>query len=1372
MSEFQKATERFFFTGLSCFPPDALPAGKFPYVRNIRTYAEGEMRAREGFVLTQTVGAEVHSLGRLNDPTSYNGGVGAVRLVGAGGDLYVGEPGNATPPVFDSGYSGEPLTFVNGLPPQAIRPFIYVADSDRYQKLQTNSGPYTVGLDQPGPIATEPDVRMQAQSRMGMDIQTSTAWLAAGSAASAPTLGTRVDTTISAIIYDDGNTGYCSIVPADTAGITVGMLMTVGQPPGSFDNSIVTEVTIAVADTTVAAIIYDSGSSGLCTVMPAGSLGVGQLEAPPIGAYHRRAFRTQGRAYAVPRGEAGVVPVAIDPNAPTRRIRQVDFPVNCIIDIGGEIVRIESVAIGPDGRQSFRCRTSGTVSAGAAIAGLAAFRIYLPNTWSPGDILLRQTIENILTFQEPQTDQKALMTAGIQSELVINLAQFEDGTAVLPQDELHLAVNVSQLQFVKSIRVYIDVDKETNDFLQNYYFHEWRASDIISSIQNTNAANVTPLVDSRKTVVANTQLDATLIPVIMREALQRTVKDGENMWQQPARYQRRFASMMASATANSAISQQMSLGNNQWIDLRVKVGTMTRVGTDPTRTLANAAAFEVLVSCEGTVENVTPEPLIIKYSDLQIYGGGGPDVGESGDPYVYCYRYRSSLTGAVSNPSPASRGGIVPRRQNVELYATASTDPQVDKIDWFRIGGALSQYTYIGTGPNSTDPFTDDRMDTMIDGGEIISYDNFRPWPLQDIPRTGTCNVAGTAIERASGDMFNTGWAPGSVVLVNGRATTLYASPTSDSLLHVVDCVGEGTGVQFSLPGPTIMAQPLRSVWGDYQGYTFACGDAINPGTLYWTNPNNVEAASDANALVVTSGSEPLMAGGIYNTFPFVASSDDFFAIIIQPGSATPVRAVRTPCGRGFWTPWAFAVGNEGVYFLAADGIALTPGGGVADILTTPDLRAIFPTDGQAGRTVNGIPAVDMSQTSRLRLSLIAGWLYFDYQDVDGAAQTLLYDTLGKKWYHDNTDLTAIRVRLEEPGQSVYDQIVGGANGMVLRYDKDALDDNGTPIEWDVYTRWSDAGIPRAQKQFGDVALNANMNGDPGGVSVRVVTKDGTVIGAPAVYGVGAAARATYPLALPDGDLLANNIGLRISGTVATARQSLFWWEPSYLVKGDDTLTRAADWDDLGYMGAKFVQGVIIRANTYGQAKSVLVQRANEDGEETMITLSVNHDGEAQIAYPLASAGWTPFIAELLRLKGADDGVPWQLLSYRFVWEPAPELATQWETQFTSNEWPGYGHCRDMVMAYSATAPLTLRLTYDDREQVYTLPETGGEYRREYLVLCPGKGKAVRYQWTTPEPARLYKRDITVRAQGWGLPTGYQVLHPFGGPSRSDGAAI
>lgn len=1373
MADFQKATERFFFTGVSCFPADALADGKLPYVKNVRVYKDGAIDVRSGLETRQTVGAAVHSLDRLNDPTTFNGGVPAVRIIGAGGNLYVGVPSNGGPGVLDGGYSGNPLTLFSAQPPNSPRPWEYVADSNQYRKFLTDQGAVAVGLAQPGPITSEPQPAMQVQHISAADIMTTTAWVAAGVVASGVGIGDRISTTIGQILYDSGDTGYASIVPASMDNITTGMLVTVGPTPGGpFENALITELLIPVTPTEVEAIVYDAGNTGLCTVQPKGSLGVGQLEAPSVAVYQARAIREaydrlapKKRLKAMQYLSDAFLPELTDGDAPTRRIRQVDFPVNCLIVMGGETVRILSVAVGPDGVQSFRCSTSGTVGSGDSIVGVASFRCFLSSTWGPGTALLRQQYFNTLTYPMPlDEDTQVVMTGGIQGFSNNDLSLFSNGQAVLPDDELHVAVNIDRLEEVVSVRVYIDVNSGPSKFLENYYFHEWRASDIISAIQSTNAANVTPLVDARRTVVANAQLDMLNSVKAYRAKIDFATGAADQL----------IAKLQRMQPANTAVSTQLALGNNQWVDLRVKIATLTRVGTDPTRTLANADGFEILVACQAPQPGFQPNPISVKYSDLQIYGGGGVDVGEVGDPIVYCYRYRSSATGAVSNPSPPSRGGVIPRRQDVQVVATPSGDPQVDKIDWFRFGGALTRYTYIGTSPNSADPFTDKYMDSAIGGGPTLSYDEFQPWPLADLPHTGTCNVAGTAVEWVSGDQFDQGWAAGSVILINGRATTLYASPSSATKLHVVDSVGAGANVQFSLPSPTLLSQPLEVVWGDYQGLWFACGDRINPGSLYWTNGNNIEALSDANVLLATTPSEPLMAGCMYNTFPFVASSEQLYEILVNKSDpVAPVRVVRTPCGRGFWTKWAYAVAPEGIYFLAADGIALSQGGAPAKIITTPDLRDIFPKDGQPGRSTNGIPAPDMTVITQLRLSYISGWLYFDYLGLDGHNYSLIFETSVGRFFLDTSAATSLTVRLEEPGAGVYNQIVGGGDGRVFQYEQAALSDAGAPIAWKVSSRWIDGGNPRIIKQFGDIGVSLNNGGNATGVTVQIVASDGSIMPAPATIAAGETARQTYIAAIPDGDLLADNLGIELSGVVnGDGRQTLFWWEPAYLLKAEDTDTRAADWDDLGYFGAKFIQGVIIRANTYGQTKQVLVQRATEAGEETMLALQVNHDGEAQIAYPLAADGWNPFIGELVRIKGGNDGVPWQLLSYRFVWEPAPELATQWETQFTSNEWPGYGHCRDMVIGYEATAPLTLRLTYDDREQVYVLPSTGGLYRRTYLVLCPGKGKAVRYKWTTPEPGRLYKRDITVRAQGWGLGGGYQTLSPFGGPSRADGAAI
>lgn len=1363
MADYQKDTLRFFFTGLSVLPPDAMPPGKLPYVLNVRSYADGRLRPREGLTsVVSTLGAPVHTLARLNDPTEFNGGVPAVRIVGAGSAVYRGIPSNTSPSSVASGFSGDPLTTFSAQPPRSPRPWQYLADVDTYQKFQTDGSSYAVGLAQPGPIAVEPTVTVGKIQKSAHDILSSTAWTSAGTAASGEANIERVDTTISQIVYDDTGTniGYCSIVPADSINITTGTLLTVGNPSGFFDNEIVTDITIAIAPTTVDAIIYDSGSSGLCTIQPVGSLGTGQLDAPPIDAYRRRAFNQQGTAYAVPRGESGGIPPKPDPTDPVRRIRQMDFPVDCLIELGGEVVRILSVAIGTDGVQSFRCRTSGTVGAGATITGLPAIRIWLPTTHAAGERLTRPGISNTLTYPAPLEDRKAAMTGGIKGTFAMTLAQFENGEAVLPEDELHVAVNVNRLTEVLTVRVYIDVDQTTNDFLQNYYFHEWRASDIIASIQATNAAQVTPLITARATVVANHQLETP-------NSGHATPRSG-NAGNAPSRSSTTAnAQRQRQPIAQTATSTQLGLGNNQWVDLRVKIGTLIRAGTDPTRTLANAKAFEILLSCEGPQENVTPSPLTVKYSDLQIYGGSGPDVGEVGDPYVYCYRYRSSLTGAVSNPSPAFRGGVIPRRQPVDLEGTPSSDPQVDKIDWFRLGGALTAWTYVGTGDNSTDAYTDRFLDSAIDGGEILSFTNFQPWPLQDRSQTGVCNVAGTAVSWVSGDTFDTNWAPGSLIIVNGQTTTLYASPSSSTLLHLVDNVGAASSVDFTLTGPTILSQPLRSAWGDLQGFYFACGDQFNPGTLYWSQGNNPEATTDANSLIVTTPSQPLMGGGIYNTFGFVFSSDDLFSLIIQPGATTPIRAIKTPCGRGAWTPWSFCVGTEGIFFLSGDGIYLTAGGSPSVCLTT-DLKAIFPHDGVPGQSANGIPVPDMTQTERLRLSYIGTRIYFDFLDTDAVARTLYYELDLQRWFLDASDLTGLTVRNEELGAGVYDQIIGGANGAVYQYDEDALTDAGTDISFAVHTTWTDGGRPRTVKQFGDVGFDFDAGGGLG-VTVTPVTEDGQTALTPQIKGASDTGRQSYIVDINNGlGVLTRNFGIQIAGTVGGGRASLYWWEPAFLFKADDTARRATDWSNEGYVGAKFVQGVLIRANTYGVDKLVQVQK---DGGETAITLTINHDGEEQIAYPLASVGWDPFVTELIRLVGADD-VDWQILDVKFIYEPAPELATQWETQFTSHDLPGYLSVHDMVIGYEATQPITLTLTYDDRVLTQTIPATGGAYKRLYLLICPNKAKAVKYQWKTAEPARIYKHDLSVRVQGWGLPGGYMVKSPFGGPSRADGAAI
>ena len=286
MAEYSRFPQRFAFTGIQAVPADALSPGKLPFGRNLRSYEPGVITVRDGLVAQGTVsaGTAVHSLARLNDSTPFNGGSASVRVSGAGGSLYRGPAtGFLTFSLLDSGYSGNPVVTLAAQPPNSPRPYLYIADSSRQRKVTSNGAVVPIGIPQVNAPTDAPAVRV---GQLGSQRISAVTYVAAGTNASAPTTASRVSTLIGQILYDSGATGYASLVPSAFTNITEGMFITVGG-----ERVIITELTIAVASTTVEAIIYDAGNTGLCTIQPAGSLGTGQLEAPSIEAYRKRAAR-------------------------------------------------------------------------------------------------------------------------------------------------------------------------------------------------------------------------------------------------------------------------------------------------------------------------------------------------------------------------------------------------------------------------------------------------------------------------------------------------------------------------------------------------------------------------------------------------------------------------------------------------------------------------------------------------------------------------------------------------------------------------------------------------------------------------------------------------------------------------------------------------------------------------------------------------------------------------------------------------------------------------------------------------------------------------------------------------------------------------
>ncbi len=183
----------------------------------------------------------------------------------------------------------------------------------------------------------------------------------------------------------------------------------------------------------------------------------------------------------------------------------------------------------------------------------------------------------------------------------------------------------------------------------------------------------------------------------------------------------------------------------------------------------------------------------------------------------------------------------------------------------------------------------------------------------------------------------------------------------------------------------------------------------------------------------------------------------------------------------------------------------------------------------------------------------------------------------------------------------------------------------------------------------------------------------------------------------------------------------LYVWQPSIIPQPESIYGRATDWNEGGGSGAKFVQGVMVTANSFGNPKTFFLQDFAE----------------------------------------------------RPVAQPWPELCFNWQTEQTSLGMIGWGHVREMNVPYVSTTPITLVLTFDAWPTItIPLPSTAGVQNKTKVTLPPNKFKLIGLQtFSTSAGHRVFADDLQLKIGQWGRTESYQVLRPFGGPSRT-GAVV
>lgn len=1003
-----------------------------------------------------------------------------------------------------------------------------------------------------------------------------------------------------------------------------------------------------------------------------------------------------------------------------------------LVGAGGTIepVRVLSVTEGPDGIYSFRCSTVNTQAAGGAIVGLPAFRVYCANNHAAAETLTTNCLHSTVT---PGIGYLTLPGA-------LNLAAISPTRPTQDEDEIHISISVDAPQNVVEAKLLLDVDSATNDFTQNYFFKALRANDLTPATRDTLTVSTT-----RDRAIQRELIDSYGYP--QPEQLSGYVPELDVGGGQAGQ-------IVLPAYRELPISEEAVTGALQWTELVFKVRDLERVGSDSSRGLANVASIRVMLNVIGTT--------IPRIDAWWLGGSYGPDavseanVGEIGQPYLYRYRYRASQTGAKSLPGPPTRHGLTPRRHRVMLTGVISGDPQVDKLDFERFGGNLNEWHYIGSSENSGTPqFNDDFPDDEIMGNLGLETDTYQPFPVVDLPKSGTCDVAGTKVLRVAGELFNTSWARGTQIKIEGRVYELYCQPPSTTVLETEQNVGTKVNVPWVVEQPLVLGQPLPVLWGPVpsENFFFGCGDDRNPGTIYATKGNDPDSAPDTHQLEVTGPSEPLMNGCVYDGKSLVASSERWFWVRRSQGPNV-LEHQELPVGRGLFARWALAVGPK-IWFLGKDGIYETAGG-PATCITDADLYPLFPHEGVPGVAVEGYQPPDMTQTTRLRLAYADGWVIFDYQDTSGHQRTLVYDTRTGAWFPD-VYTPAQLCHYEDEGSGLHNLISGGNDGRL--YQAGGTADGMAPITCLVRTPADNAGDLRSRKHFGDFIADL----DAAGVNVSVQAgfeNYGTLLTATTINTSGRL-QATIDVASGLGQL-ARNMGVEISWSSATATPRLYAWEPTLLPKPEDTGKRATDWIDLG--GATFLQGLRINCDTTGVSRTV---RVEYDGGILGDTLTVNHNGQQNKAYSFV----VPFTANQIRLVPTDDG-SWRFFGVEPIGEPAPDLARYWKTQVTTHDLSGFQHVRMAYIAHQATANLTLNVRCDGVDHNFTIAHNAGAWKKSRLDLPPIKGKLFEYSVTSTADFRLHKRDCEVWVKAWGDPGTYKIVNPFGGPSRADGARI
>lgn len=1031
-TKYQQDTQRFNCLGLDLNRPvDSVKEAKYPLLVNVRSYQAGRIEPRYGLRDTGELPEEdVHSCRRLNDPNTSDW----TRVVGAGETLAIGKGPYRK---LDEGYSGDPLALVPFRTDQSPTGFMYVADRKRMRKTCITESLQTIGLPPPhdppttlidrplykiveylttpgvpsapnGPYAWNPSSLVPPTGVRELD-RTTPDGAPAGSG-----------TTILAILYDKGDTGWALIRPKDTAGLGKGEMFLINKGGATQEYAVAHQVFPGDVDgstpVSVSGIIYDSGSNGM------GSL---QLAAP----LHFLAG-------------------------------------NCLLHnvTQDEYFRALAIIGGPDKTISLRVDTVGTFAIGDQIQTVPAFQIYLVHHHDVGESLFSPAIGatfhhgiGVLEFWAPLGGPTAKVIADLTT-IGVDMAPTSHGErAVQDEDFMHLAIIVDHPDQVNEIQCHLDVTLEPGNsevaFLidrpHNYYYRAFRSSDLTPNLMGSDT-----ILTTAGTVIQNQQLHNPQAPGIISQQL----LPGNNQWvdlafrmsdllRVGADFTRTLQTVIKLRFLVNAKADVVCLFNSWWVG-----GSYNPDTFDPTadnyQYRYRARIFTTGVKSNwspATIGRTDPERMQVEVGLWQYLPPAGTTL-TTDDFVLDVQRFGGTLdqwhyVGTVTN----SANPILTDNYADDTIAVTPTEGmdawQPWPIEGLPVEGKASQVSGITV---IADPSAGAEFDMRWAPGTIIR--------IHQIPYTIYRMVSETQMQlvESANAQFNVEWRIDAPIFQGQPLACLWGDEQLTALFACGDRINPGRLYYTNANDPDTTTD---SNWLDITSPSepLMNGVSYNMRTYLFSSERMFQVRPTGNPDAPWIAEEIPNGKGLFARWAITRMPAPILVFLSRDGILATTGGV----------PQIMTDADLNQYFPTEGG----PGSPVNGLIP-PDISKAQETNLRIDFYDEYIyfDFVDLEKhraTLLLALDLGAvirgeapgGWFYDVYPAVHGA--TFHYG---------------------EEGGNVHGIMVGAANGHLYTYDPDAADDHH-PFHCIVRTPSRDEGDPRSNKLYGDIMLDTDTQG-------------------------------------------------------------------------------------------------------------------------------------------------------------------------------------------------------------------------------------------------------------------------------------------------------